>query len=63
MFKRRKHAFDNNKKVGTRFIYPSKAFDRLNHKLLLAKLNVYGFSFDAIKFVQSYLSEPFQRFL
>ena len=39
----------------------SKAFDTLNHNLLLAKLNAYGFSFNAIKFVQSYLSERFQR--
>ena len=39
----------------------SKAFDTLNHNLLLAKLNAYGFSFNAIKFIQSYLSERFQR--
>ena len=39
----------------------SKAFDTLNHNLLLAKLDAYGFSFNAIKFVQSYLSERFQR--
>ena len=34
----------------------SKAFDTLNPNLLLAKVNAYGFSFNAIKFVQSYLS-------
>ena len=39
----------------------SKAFDTLNHNLSLAKLDAYGFSFNAIKFVQSYLSERFQR--
>ena len=39
----------------------SKAFDILNHNLFLAKLNTYGFSFNAIKFVQSYSSERFQR--
>ena len=39
----------------------SKAFDTLNQNLLLAKLNAYEFSFNAIKFVQSYLSEQFQR--
>ena len=39
----------------------SKAFDTLNPNLLLAKLDAYGFSFSAVKFVQSYLSERFQR--
>ena len=38
-----------------------KAFDTLNHNLLLAKLNAHGFSFNATKFVQSYLSERFER--
>ena len=39
-----------------------KAFGTFNHNLLLlAKLNAYGFFFSAIKFVQSYLSEQFQR--
>ena len=40
---------------------PSKVFDTLNHNLSFAKLNVCGFSFNAIKFVQSYLSERFKR--
>ena len=52
-----KHALDKGKKVGTIFVDLSKAFDTLNHNLLLAKLNVYEFSCNAIKFVQSYLSE------
>ena len=32
----------------------SKAFDCLNHELLLAKLNAYGFGKNAIKMVHSY---------
>ena len=47
--------------VGTILIDLSKAFDKLNRNLLLAKLNAYGFFFNAIKIVQSYLSERFQR--
>ena len=43
------------------FMDLSKPFDKLNHNLLLTKLNAYGFSFNTIKFVQSYLSERFQR--
>ena len=61
MIEKWKQALDKGKKVGTIFMDLSKAFDTLNHNLLLAKLNAYGFSFNAIKFVQSYLSERFQR--
>ena len=61
MIEKWKHALDKGKKVGTIFMDLSKAFDTLNHNLLLAKLDAYGFSFNAIKFVQSYLSERFQR--
>ena len=56
-----KHSLDKGKKVGTIFIDLSKAFDTLNHILLRAKLNVYDFSFNVIKYIQSYLSERFQR--
>ena len=38
-----------------------KAFDTLNPNLLLAERNGYGFSFNSIKFVQSYLSERLLR--
>ena len=55
-----KHALDKGKKIGTIFMDLSKVFATLNHNLLLAKLNAYGFCFNTIKFVQSYLSERFQ---
>ena len=61
MIKKWKDALNKGKKFGTIFMDLSKAFDTLNHNLLLAKLNAYGFSFNAIKFIQSYLSERFQR--
>ena len=39
----------------------SKAFDCLNHQLLLAKLHAYGFDDLSLKVIQSYLSDRFQR--
>ena len=55
MIEKLKHALDKGKKVGTVFMDLSKVFDTLNNNLLLAKINAYGFSFNAIKFIQSYL--------
>ena len=34
----------------------SKAFDYLNHELLIAKLNAYGFTLPALKLIHNYLS-------
>ena len=56
-----KHSLGKDKKVGTIFLDLSKAFNTLNHNLLLAKLNLYDLSFNAIKFVLSNLSEQFDR--
>ena len=39
----------------------SKAFDTINHSLLLAKLVAYDFSMTSLKLVQSYLCNQFQR--
>ena len=47
-------------KEGALFIDFSKAFDTLDHSLLLAKLNAYGFD-NSLNFVQSYLTNRFKR--
>ena len=39
----------------------SKAFDCLNHELLIAKLSSYGFSVSAVRLFDSYLNERKQR--
>ena len=55
------HALDKGKKLGTIFMNLSKELDSLNHSLLLAKLNAYDVCCNAIKFVQSYFLEQFER--
>ena len=39
----------------------SKAFDWIDHELLIAKLHAYGFSLESLKFIQKYLSKLIQR--
>jgi hypothetical protein len=39
----------------------SKAFDCINHELLIAKLHAYGFSKNALKLIENYLSDRMQR--
>ena len=40
----------------------SKAFETINHELLVAKLNAYGFSKEKIRLSFSYLNNTKQRF-
>ena len=39
----------------------SKAFDTLNHYLLIAKLGAYGFQRNSLSFMKSYLNDRRQR--
>ena len=39
----------------------SKAFDTLNHELLIAKLHAYGFNRNLLKLINDYLSSRWQR--
>ena len=56
-----KKALDCNKKVGAVITDLSKAFDCLNHDLLIAKFEAYGFNIEALTFIQGYLSNRSQR--
>ena len=39
----------------------SKAFDTLDHDLLIAKLHAYGFTRESLKLIKSYLASSWQR--
>ena len=43
------------------FMDLSKAFDTLNHDLLIAKLGSYGFETDALRYLKSYFMNRKQR--
>ena len=49
-------SLDNNCYGGAILVDLSKAFDTLNHDLLIAKLHAYGFSKNASMLIKSYLS-------
>ena len=56
-----KAKLNNGSKVGVIIMDLSKAFDSLNHDLLLAKLEAYGLDNNAVKFMRSYLTNRLQR--
>ena len=47
--------FDHNKVFGTIFLDFSKAFDRIPYRILIAKLNGYGFDKNTLTLLFSYL--------
>ena len=56
----KKH-LDKGGKIGVILMDLSKAFDRINHSLLLSKLDAYGFSRTSLKLMQNYLCNRQQR--
>ena len=61
MLEKWKRAVDSGQIFGTLLTDLSKAFDCLEHELLIAKVNAYGFSLPALKLVHDYLSNRKQR--
>ena len=62
MLEKWKHLLDSAY-IGVLFTDLSKAFDVLNHSLLLAKLDAYGFSLKSTTFIQSYLNKRVQKLM
>ena len=56
-----RESLDNKGFCGAKLMNLSKAFDTLNHDLLIAKLHTYGFQHDALKLFHSYLSKQWHR--
>ena len=56
-----REALDKGKSVGAIFMNLSKAFYTLNHDLLIAKLEGYGFSENFLNYIQSYLRNRLRR--
>ena len=61
MLEKWKSTLDKDKHVGTVSLDLSKAFDTINHDLLITKLEAYGFSTNALLFMLSYLQKRSQR--
>ena len=56
-----KSAIENKKSFEALLTDLSKAFDFLSHDLLITKLDAYGLSISALRFVHSYLKNRMQR--
>ena len=56
-----KESLENKGYAGAIFMDLSKAFDTINHQLLVAKLYAYGFEKGALTLILNYLSNRWQR--
>ena len=61
MLEKCKKAVDKREYVSGLFMDLSKAFDTINHEVLLAKLKAYGFPLNAVKLMHSYLKNRKQQ--
>ena len=61
MLEKWKKALDKKDCVAAVLTDLSKAFDCINHELMIAKFEAYGFSHSALTYIYSYLKNRFQR--
>ena len=56
-----KFRLNNGSKVGVTIMDLSKAFDSLNHELLLTRLKAYSLDSNSVTFMKSYLTNKLQH--
>ena len=61
MLEKFRSCLDNKGSCGVLLTDLSKAFDCLNHELLIAKLSSYGFDYDSLKLINNYITGRSQR--
>ena len=61
LIERSRYTLDQNGYVCTKLMDLSKAFDTINHDLLIDKLGAYGFDIASLKLIRSCLTNRFQR--
>ena len=61
MIEKWKNALDKGEYICALFMDLSKAFDTIDHNLMLAKLEAYGFNENSLHFMHSYLKNRKQR--
>ena len=61
LLERWKNVLDKKRYGGAVLMDLSKAFDTLNHDLLIGKLHAYGFSEESLHLMKSYLTNRWQR--
>ena len=61
MVEKWKKALDKGGMAGGVLMDLSKAFDTINHELLIAKLDAYGFDQSSLEIMLSYLTNRWQR--
>ena len=61
MIEKWKSSLDKKEYAGAILMDLSKAFDTINHELLLAKLHAYGFDKQSLALILNYLTNRWQR--